>query len=299
VDTVPLIPRRRLLGVPSAVATSIRRGGRSDFATSRPYRPGDHFRAIDWKASARMSSARNDDEFIVRERHVDEMPAVVLVVDRRPSMALYPHDLPWLHKPEAVRIVTRTLVASAVNQRALVGYLDSETWRPPRAQASVWQTTLIDDLDGLLEHEFTAPEDAVEQAVDFLATRNESVPLGSFLFVLSDFTAVTPGDVWAHAVARGWDVVPVIVQDPVWEQSFPDVSGVLVSFADASGGEGRHVRLDQAEVELRRRENEQRLERLLDEFARLGIDAVLVGTAAAAEIQETLLEWAQARVERR
>ena len=36
--------------------TSIRRGQGSDVAGSRPYRPGDHARTIDWKASARLSS---------------------------------------------------------------------------------------------------------------------------------------------------------------------------------------------------------------------------------------------------
>ncbi len=112
---VPLYPRRRLLGAASGGATSIRRGGRADVASSRPYRPGDHLRTIDWKASARASSASNRDEFIVRERFNEETPAVVIVMDRRPGMALYPSDLPWLHKPAALHEVARVLVASALN----------------------------------------------------------------------------------------------------------------------------------------------------------------------------------------
>ena len=121
---VPLYPRRRLLGSASGGATSIRRGGRADVASSRPYRPGDHLRTIDWKASARASSASNRDEFIVRERFNEETPAVVIVMDRRPGMALYPSDLPWLHKPRALHEVARILVASALNHRALLAYLD-------------------------------------------------------------------------------------------------------------------------------------------------------------------------------
>ena len=131
---VPLYPRRRLLGSASGGATSIRRGGRADVASSRPDRPGDHLRTIDWKASARASSASNRDEFIVRERFNEETPAVVIVMDRRPGMALYPSDLPWLHKPAALHEVARILVASALNHRALVAYLDfaSHGFEPAR-----------------------------------------------------------------------------------------------------------------------------------------------------------------------
>src|SRR5439155_12397855 len=74
VETVPLYPRRRVVGSPLGGSTSLRRGEGSDIASSRPYQPGDHFRTIDWKASARLSSARGSDEFIVRERYAEQMP---------------------------------------------------------------------------------------------------------------------------------------------------------------------------------------------------------------------------------
>jgi uncharacterized protein (DUF58 family) len=149
-EPIPLHPRRRLLGSAYGGATSLRRGGRADIASSRPYRPGDHFRTIDWKSSARLSSARNDDEFVVRERFADEMPCVVIVADRRPEMALYPRDLPWLEKRAALRAVAAVLVASALDQRALVAYLDDKRWEPPRAQASAWQAGISDRLDDYL-----------------------------------------------------------------------------------------------------------------------------------------------------
>ena len=47
-------------------------------------------------------SARLSDDFIVREHFSEESPRVVLVVDRRPSMSLYPIEFPWLHKPAVV-----------------------------------------------------------------------------------------------------------------------------------------------------------------------------------------------------
>jgi hypothetical protein len=305
-DVIPLQPRRRLLGTASGGSTSLRRGGRADVASSRPYRPGDHFRTIDWKSSARLSSARQSDEFIVRERFAEETPAVVIVVDRRPEMALYPTELPWLQKPAAVHAAARVLVASATNQRSLVAYLDFAShpgdtqagaafWEPPRAQSNVWRAGLRERLDDYVTRAFDAPEDTVARALAFLTTVRSSVPLGSFVFVLSDFIEPTPAELWGQAVGHGWDVVPVIVQDPVWEQSFPQIDGVLMSVGDARGGTPRPVRLDSGEVAERRLSNSARLELLQRDFIRLGLDPVLISDDTDQAVHASLLEWSQAR----
>jgi uncharacterized protein (DUF58 family) len=305
---IPLYPRRRLLGTSSGGATSIRRGGRSDIATSRPYRPGDHVRSIDWKASARLSAARDRDDFIVTERHADETPAVVLIVDRRPGMALYPRELPWLHKPDALRAVADLLLRSARSQRALVAYLDfashaGETdagtpyWQPPRADGDAWRRTLRDDVEIWLVEEFDAPDDNVARALEFLTTRRMSVPLGSFVFVVSDFVVAPPYHLLGEAVARGWDVVPVIVQDPLWEQSFPQIDGVLISLAEEDGRHARRVRLGAREVAARRAANEGRLAAVRAELTRLDLEAVVVGSSLPEDVHAVLLEWASLRLE--
>ena len=69
--TFPLVPRRRLIGLAFGLVQSARRGTGSDVASSRPYQPGDDVDTIDWAASARLSSARGTDEFIVREHFAD------------------------------------------------------------------------------------------------------------------------------------------------------------------------------------------------------------------------------------
>src|SRR5262249_35836052 len=120
----PLVPRYRLTGLPFGTARSTRRGRGGDLAGLRAYIPGDPISTIDWPASAKLSSARGDDEFVVRERFADEAPYVVVVVDRRPSMGLYPSWSPWLDKPAAVRAATETIVASALAARGAVGYLE-------------------------------------------------------------------------------------------------------------------------------------------------------------------------------
>ena len=57
-------------------------------------------------------------------------------------------------------------------------------------------------------------------------------PPGSFVFVLSDFLDAPSRETWLTAVEHLWDVVPVVIQDPTWEQSFPDVSGIVVPLRD-------------------------------------------------------------------
>src|SRR5919108_663942 len=101
--TFPLIPRRRVLGLPFGAPHSVRRGIGSDVAASRPYEPGDDVDRIDWYASARLSLARASDEFIVREHFAEEAPRVVVLCDRRPSMSLFDERWPWIHKPAAIR----------------------------------------------------------------------------------------------------------------------------------------------------------------------------------------------------
>jgi uncharacterized protein (DUF58 family) len=307
--TIPLHPRRRLVGSLFGAHRSIRRGHGSDVAGSRPYRPGDHFHSIDWKASARLSSVSGGDDFLVRERYSEETARVVLVCDRAPTMQLFPPDLPWLSKPRAVRSVVHLLARSALDQRSVVGYLDfarhgraapgAPFWRPPRSQAVGRNADLLDLLAGYLDRPFDAPADGVARSLAFLSAVRGALPAGSFVFVCSDFLVETPRAAWEAVANRGWDVVAVIVQDPVWEQSFPAIGGELVPLADAQSGRLLRVRLSRREAAESALANEERLRRLRAEVAAIGVDNVLVGADEPAAIRRAFLEWADARVAQR
>ena len=272
----PLVPRRRLLGLTFGAIHGARRGIGADFAGSRPYQPGDDRDSIDWAATARLSSARDTDEFIVREHYADEAPRVVIVADRRPEMALCSPDLPWLRKDEAMRIASEMIADSAADARGLVGYLDfaegdpEPFWRPPVSQTEHWAIQ-----DRHLHHPtFNAQEDNIEQAFGFLASHRRSVPAGTFLFVLSDFLVNPPRGAWEAAIDRHWDVVPVVIQDPLWEQSF---------------------RLHPGESEEVRHEHERRCESLLNGFHSLGMHPILVSSTDAEEVYDGFLNWSSER----
>jgi uncharacterized protein (DUF58 family) len=283
----PLLSRRPGTGLIGGTRRSLHRGGGFEIVSSRTYRRGDSVRAIDWKASARISSARNADDFVVREHFAEDHPRVVVVVDRRPSMGLYPRDLPWLHKPSAVETAGRMIVESTVAAQGFPGYLEvSEElqWLPPNRQANA---------DVMRRHDlrrsgYRAPEDNVERALRHLERSRADVPPGSFVFVLSDFLAPPPRGAWRVALSLGWDVVPVVIQDPTWEQSFPDVSGFLLPVAEP-------VRLTRREARERRAANERRRDDLLAGFGALEIDPVLLSSPAPLDMLAAFIRWHERR----
>jgi len=291
-DTFPLAPRRRLIGLSFGGMRSARRGTGSDVAGSRPYRLGDHVDTIDWNASARLSAARDTDEFIVRERFADEAPRVIAVCDRRPEMSLFPDWLPWLSKAEAVRTSTLMIADSTTAIRGLGGYLDLAEgeifWRPPRSQHEEWRLER--------RRPFRAPEDNLARAFQHLFTLRPSLPTGSFVFVLSDFIVMPPDEIWLQALERRWDIVPVVVQDPVWERSFPAISGASVPVMDPGTGNVAYLRLGRREAAERREQNEARWQRLLDAFLFLDIEPVVLSSARPDEILEAFTWWSEKRL---
>jgi hypothetical protein len=256
---VPLVPRRRVSGPAHGALRSARRGRGGDLAGTRPYQRGDDVRLIDHRASARLSFALDRDEFVIREHFAEDATRVLLVRDRRPSMALFPSTLPWLSKPLGCATVARLLEASARRARSL----------------------------------FRAREDTVAHALESLALG----PLGggSFVFLVSDFLALPPEDVWQEPLERGWDVVPVVLQDPIWERSFPDVAGVVLPIWDPDAERVCPTYLTRRECTERRTANEQRFGAVIESFARLGLDPILLSHADDDSVYRAFRDWAEAR----
>jgi uncharacterized protein (DUF58 family) len=290
-ETFPLVPRHRLHGLELGPFRGVRRGRGSDPAGSRPYEPGDDVRTIDWGASARLSAARAADEFVVRERFAEQAPRVVVLSDRRAGMALYPE--PWLPKHEVLAHCEHLIAESAFQARGLVGSLDygsgGPRWAPPSGNPRSWRAR------PLAEH-FDGPSGNVADGLGRLC-HSRTLPPGSFLFVLSDFLDPVPEEAWLEGVSRGWDVVPVIVQDPTWEASFPaELGGLVVPVAEPDGEQPELVRVTREEALSRRERNEARLARLVADFAQLGLDPIHLRTASSDGILATFLEWAAARL---
>jgi len=293
--TFALVSRRRLHGLAFGAMHGARRGTGSDVSGSRRYVPGDDPDRIDWAASARLSAATGVDEFIVREHFADEAPRAVSAIDMSPAMTLSAPELPWLHKSEAARIAAELIDASVTEAQGLIGYLEfavgAETvgWSQPASGGA----HALEEHVVLLEPDSETPT-GVASALEFLAIHRRAVPSASFVFVLSDFLAPPPLEAWEDALDRGWDVVPVVIQDPVWEQSFPEIDGIVVPLA-SSAGRVRLVRLRSGESAALRNAHEERWSRLLAGLGSLGIEPVLVSSGAIDDVFEAFASWSTER----
>jgi uncharacterized protein (DUF58 family) len=280
-----------VIGLAFGGVRSVRRGVGSDVASTREYRPGDDVAWMDWAASARLSAARGSDEFIVRERFADEAPRVVVFCDRRPSMSIRASALRRLDKAQALVTAVELIGASAMAARSLTGYLDyadgEPFWRTPRTESRA--------EPGTFDRTFGAPVDTISRGLEFLAEHRRELPTQAFVFIVSDF--IVPPDLraWQRALEHRWELVPVVVQDPVWERSFPGVGGITVPYADPETSRAYPVHLTEREASRLRDENEARWDGLVRDFRSLGIEPVSVHTHDYGEMLGAFLRWADLR----
>ena len=290
----PLIPSRRGRALDVAGHPSRRRGSGNEIASSRPYRRGDAIRLVDWAASARLSTARGTDEFVVRDHFAEDAVRIVVVADRSPSMALFPRSLPWLDKPAAARAALRMIIASGAATNAMIGAAwagaSTPSIVPLRRDHAQWRAIEQRVTGGTPD----GPPDSLDQSLELLSRAARTVPAGTFVFILSDFLPPPSRDRLTDALAAGWDVVPVVVQDPVWERSFPDVSGVTLPLADPDRGALSLVRLSRGETTARRELNEQRAGQLDLSLRKLELEPVTITSSDSGAVHAAFLAWAEA-----
>jgi uncharacterized protein (DUF58 family) len=288
-----LVPRRRFSGVRSGERRSPERGEGDEAASSRPYRPGDRISTIDWAASARLSAARGADEFVVHEFFADRAPRVVVVLDRSESLGLYGDAFPWLDKAAAAAAVLRIVAASVRAAHGDLAYADAT------GAGTFWAAPGAAGTGRALAERIATPQhaqpEALGRALALLVRRRSVLPAGTFVFVVSDFLTPPPVGIWAKLRSLRLDVTPVVIQDPLWEQSFPRLGGIVLPLADAAGRSGEDVLLRRADAERLARANEERLGATLAQFRLLGLDPVVVGTSEEAAIEQLFHVWADRR----
>ena len=288
-----LIPRRRFRGTHPGSLRTPQRGEGDETAGSRPYRPGDRISWIDWAASARLSAARGDDALVVREFFARRAPRVVIVCDRRPSLGIYGLPLPWLDKPAALRSIVELVGRSARDAHGDVGIVSAgpagpffvPPGRAPGSASLVRRAATPADR----------PPESFRRQLELLVRRRAVLPVGTFVFIASDFLEPVAGGLWMRLRGLGWDVTPIVVQDPVWEQSFPRMGGVLVPFAAPGSTRRTDVWITRRRAEELAVANERRLDTTLTRFRRLGFDPVVVGTSDPEAIARVFHGWTARR----
>ncbi len=289
VGSSPLLelePHVRIIGSLFGNAPSRRRGSSDDVVGSRPYQVGDDVRRIDWATSARLSALRGEDHFVVRESYGEEAPIVCFALDRSASMALYPREYPWLHKPDAVRQIADVVALSAGHYHCPLAYLDAETWQSPST------STGPEDLEQLLDQgRYDRSGDTIDSLFRRLRSVEHLLPGGSFVFICSDFMEVPSERTLAMVIDAEWDLVPVVVQDPLWEQSYPEAAGEVALPVCDEAGRFRLLRQGRAEVRDRRQEHEARLRRLDELLTNYGFPPIVLSELGPAALIDALRSW--------
>jgi hypothetical protein len=261
--TFPIIPRKRIIGASIGEYPSQRRGQGADFIEKRPYQSTDPIRTIDQKETAKRSSQRGYFTPWIRMFRRDEMMHAVLVVDRSPRMSLYPR--PWLSKQEVIVRAGQMIVDSLKESHSLIGYLDyadwakdgAPFWRPPNQETEALRVR----NRNLPYKQFTAPEDNLSMALQWLLASKRQVPPESFIFLLSDFLLLPPDDL-LETVTVMWDIVPVIIQDETLEASFPVWQGripISLPCVFLSNGQKKSLVMSGEDSFQKRKENRERM----------------------------------------
>ncbi len=288
-SSLPLLelePHVRIIGSLFGSAASRRRGQSDDVVSGRPYLVGDDVRRIDWATSARLSAIRGEDHFVVRESYGEEAPIVCFTVDRSSSMGLYPREYPWLHKPEAVRQMAEIVCLSANHYHCPLSYLDDVSWRPPSTTTGREQIFELLDARG-----YDGEDDTLDSLFGLLHSVEHLLPAGTFIFCCSDFLRVPSERTLAMIADADWGLVPVVVQDPLWEQSYPEVAADVALPVLDEDGRFRLLRQSRAAVRERRAANEARLRRLEELFTGYGFPPIVVSDVGPEALAEALRSW--------
>jgi hypothetical protein len=117
------------------------------------------------------------------------------------------------------------------------------------------------------------------------------LPGGSFVFCCSDFMQVPSTQTLAMVIDAEWDLVPVVVQDPLWEQGYPEAAGDVALPVCDEAGRFRLLRQSRAEVRDRRHAHEARLKRLDEQFTSYGFPPIVLSELGPAALADALRSW--------
>lgn len=311
--TVELIPRsQRASGLLFGDVPSTATGPGLEIADIRQMEPDDDPRYIDPIATALAMAIDEDADPVIRERLTELTLPVLFMVDRNPTMRLYDSQefTGLLDKHWVVNVVGHTLVESALLKNAYVGYIHQARFAHPnlgkRERDMFWRAPNLQGGDRVRKvqrnyfprREFFAPKDTLARQMKFLATQSpEELPPGTMCFIFSDFFTLPRKDLWMWLEKRmGLDLVPVLVQDPLMEQSFPlELANVEITYVDPLSGRVMRIAFTRRKARELKRRNEQRFRRIQNCFRDLRLDPIVLSSNEQNDIFAELRRWERRR----
>lgn len=315
--TIELIARsQRASGFLFGDVPSTAVGPGLEIADVRPMQPDDEPQYIDRIATAWLESIDEDADPLIRERFTELVLPVLFVVDRGPTMSLYdPEVFPHLlDKDWVVNVVGHTLAESAFQKNCYVGYLHQARFNHPnfvkRERGFFWKEPNLQGEERVRKvqrkyfpkREFFAPEDTLKRQFQFLSVCSPvDLPPGTMCFILSDFFAMPPKDQWRWLLKRmGLDLVPVLIQDPRLEQSFPvEFANIEIPYTDPHSGRVMRIAFTKGEARELKKRHEMRYRQIVKRFQDLRLDPIIISRNDPTYIFQQLSIWAKQRKTKR
>ncbi len=221
----------------------------------------------------------------------------MIVCDRRPEMACYGPPLPWLDKPRGDAHDRRARPRERGGGRRLRRLSRLRGRRPALAAAEGGAQADRDSRRAPVVVRVRRPA-GLARAVDRSPRVAPACGHPRYLRLRASPTSSRSpsNELWLAAVEHRWDIVPVVIQDPTWEQSFPDVSGIVVPLArstDRSADAGSAPR--EGGRAAKGAQRKRACGRVLETFRLLDIDPVVVSSSDRSEILSTFLVWSDLR----
>lgn len=180
----------------------------------RQYQPGDDFRSVDWKTTAKTGKLH------VRIKLVDKRVTIIFLVDKSRSEKFGT----FFHTKEEIQLgILATLVSAASetgNEIGFVTFTDKiETYIQPKAG----EKEALKNIRNILFETPSGNSTDLNTAFTFV---NQKITRPSLVFILSDFLAPYNYERSLKTLSCLHEVIPIIVSDRT-EISLPDSRGFL------------------------------------------------------------------------
>jgi uncharacterized protein (DUF58 family) len=286
---IQLFSRIKLRNIFPGVWESVYTGSGIDFATVKPFEPGDDLRDLDF-----FTLVQSGEKEII-ERMVESQMKIFIWADLSGSMKRS-KEIFFSSKPEIRDIAIGLVVYSALNAYSPVGLcaFDKEIKRfiPARSGESCCEEILNYITDQ--EYKGIMASVDIQRAISFLARK---APPQSLVFFVSDFQdQAFEGDFTKllRPIARKVDFVPVVIRDPLEKEDFLKKS-VSISVTDNEGNGDAEIYLTPKKLKKIQEVSSRHFLNLEWNFRRLGIGHVVLDSPSIDDCYQALSGFFEVR----
>jgi uncharacterized protein (DUF58 family) len=283
---IQLYSRLKMKNIFPGEQESIYTGEGIEFSTIKPFEPGDDLRDLDLAALVQSG----EEEII--QRVVGRQMQVYAWADLSGSMQVQEQAL-FPHKRETRDNAIGLLLFSAWNAYCPAGLCGFQNDVVRFFPARPGESYCVEMMDWLLDQGQRPIQADLSKALSHLL---DKVHPQSLVFLISDYDDLAWGDLrdLFEQAAKKFDLVPIVICDPLETHAVVDTPVLLSVTDDERGGRGS-LYLDRRRLADIHAHTRNRLERLAEYFRGLGINHVVLDSPALDDCYRALSIFCQSR----